>query len=398
MKVSPYRWQGTLLLAFLPLAPLRAQARAPDWLLVMVAEAGHQDGVRFQSPDDPGDGYSRARADLRRHWNGTRGAFDLVLAGDATKYRVLSDLDRFNYDVAARANRRLTQRANATFSAGARSVIAADLAAEAAGAATSGNDTRGPVIEPVSGVIPVGPRLPRLAAHLAATQAGLDYRLTSRTNGTIAMGFSHASFDSPLLLASNTAAAQATLHHRTSEHGGALLQYDSQRGSIQEQTLGVDELGAGWEQEIGHLTGRITAGATHSTTPERSHLEPTGAAQLAAAVAGGAATVNYSRRVSQALGLGTLLTSNRLTAHYQRDVFDAWAVTMSASRAWSRDPSATVGRMVNSDGAAELKHVFAGNLLLGGAVTYRRREQDRLPTLQGFDTRIYLGVMAGAGS
>lgn len=398
MRVSPYSWHAALLLALLPLAPLRPQASSPDWLLVLAAEAGHQDAVRFQSPDDPGDGYWRARADLRRHWNGMRGAFDIVLSGDASKYRVLSDLDRFNYGVAARANRRLTPRANATFSAAARSVIAADLTVAAPDAGTSGADMRSPVTEPASGLVSAGPRLPRVAAHLVATQAGFDYRLAPHTTSAIALGVSHASFDSPLLLASTTAAARATLQHRVGRHGGALLQYDVQRGSAQGQTLGVDELGAGWDQEIGPLTGRVTAGATHSTTSEGSHVEPTGAAQLAAAVAGGTATVDYSRRVSQALGLGTLLTSNRVTARYQRDLFDAWAVTMSASHAWSRDPSPPIGRSGNTDGAAELKHVFAGGLLVGGAVTYRRREQDQLPTLQGFDTRLYLGVVAGVGS
>ena len=398
MGASPYYWQTALLVVLLPLAPIRAQALSPDWVLVLVAQAGHQDGVRFQSPDDPGDGYSRARADLRRHWNGTRGAFEIVLAGDVTKYRELRDLDRFNYDVGARANRRLTPRANATFSAAARSAIASELAVESPGAGMGGFTTGGPVTEPVSGLVPAGPRLPRLAAHLVATQTGFDYRLAPQTNSTIALGFSHASFDSPLLLASNIAAGRATLHHRAIQHGGALVQYDVQRGSTQGQTLGVNELGAGWEQEIGSLTGSITAGATHSTSAERSHLEPTGAARLAAAVVGGTATVDISRRVRQALGLGTLLTSNRVIARYQRHLFDAWALTMSASRDWSRDSGPTMGRSGNSDGAVDLKYIFAGNMFVGGAVTYRRREQDRLPTLQGFDNRLYLGIVATVGS
>ena len=350
--------------------------------------------MRFQSPDDPGDRYSRVRAGLLRHWNGARGAFDLVLSGDATKYGVLSDLDRFNYGVAARGSRRLTPRATGTFSAAARSVIASELSVPSPDAGTPG-EAGNSTTEPASAELSAGPRLPRVAAHLIGTEAAFTYLLSPHTSTTFSADYSHASFDSPLLVASGSAGGHTTLQHRLGRRGTGRLQADVQRGSAQGQPLRSEDLAAGWEQKTGPLTSRIIAGATRSMTQDGSHVEPTGAALLAADVGGGTAAIEYSRRVSQALGLGTLLTSNRVVARYQHGFFDAWALTMSGSHAWSRDPNLTIGRLANTDGVADLRRVFASGLVVGGAVTYRRREQAQLPTLRGFESRVYLGVLAG---
>lgn len=382
-----------ILLTLLSWTPAGAQAPLPGWLLDVNAEGGHEDAVRFQSPDDPGDRYARVRGDLLRHWMGTRGTLDVVASGDARRYAVLSDLDRLNYGVAARATRKLTPRANGSFSMMARTLLATDISAMSPDSGASGPPTEFPPEQ-----VALGARLPRVAANLLGSQAEFEYKLAPRTSATFAADYLHTSFDSPLLTATNTTRGSATLAHQVAPRNSALLQAEIQRGSTQRQPLGSDNVAAGWQQEVGPMTGRILGGATRSTTPGSSRVDPTGAAQLMLPVASGSAEVEYSRRVSQAVGVGTMLTSNRVAARYERNLIDAWEVTMSASHAWSRDPDPAIGRLGNTDGAVDLKHVFGGSFLVGGAVTYRRREQEQLPTLRGFDIRLYFGVVAAARS
>jgi hypothetical protein len=388
--VAAHEGRVALLLALMLCTPLQARAQSTGWLLDLAAEGGHEDAVRFQSVDDPGDQYARVRADLLHHWKSLRGTVDVIASGDATRYSVLRDLDRSNYGVAARATRQLTRRANGTLFVAARNLLATDLTVSP-DVAISGSTTEAP-----SGQVSPGPRLPRVAAHIFTNQAQLGYRLSPRTTATLAADYLHASFDSQILVASNTATGRAVLQHQVSQHGSAIFQADLQRGSEQKQLTSSDNVAAGWEQEIGGITSRVITGATHITTPSGSRVEPSGAVQLTLGLAGGTAAMEYARKTSPALGLGTLLTTNRVLARYQRSVLDGWGASMSASRAWWDDPNPTIGRSGNTDCAVDLKRVIGGRFLVGGAVTYRRREQEQLPTLRGFDTRVYLGVAAGA--
>ena len=396
------RWMD-LALCLAPLVPTsRIEAQAggdpSSHLVAMTAGTGHEGAVRFQQPGDLGDRFTQMTVNGQQLWRSRRGALALAGHVDATRYATLRDLDRVTYDLAVRADRKLTSRLHAVLDVAARRAITSELQA-AVGNAVSDTGSNGAIPDAVARTAPDGSLLPRTVGRVAAVRSTLAYRLSERTTTSLDASYSQASFDTPLLLPGTALILHGTVSQRTGPASALAMETEARHGTTQGKALDAQSLTARWEQRIGRSRARVTGGVARSLRAEGQSFDGTGGLDLSTMIAQGNASLGYARALTQAFGLGTLLRTDRVRVAYQHRSPTGLALTASAQQGWNSDPVTPAGRLIiTSDATAEVVRIFPSGLLIGNAVSFRRREQNPLAPLQGFGVRIFVGVVVASGA
>ena len=387
------------LAALAPTSRLEAQAGADasSHAVAVTVETGHEGAVRFQQPGDPGDRFTRTTLGARQLWRSRRGALALVGHADATHYVTLTDLDRVTYDLALRADRKLTARLDGNVDVAASRAIASELRAVVAVIDSSADSPAIP--DAVGRTAPDGALLPRTVAHLAAVRSSLAYRLSERTTTSLDASYSQTSFDTPPLLPGTTIVLHGAVSRRTGPASTLGLDTEAQHGTTQGKDLDAQSLTARWEQRIGRSRARVTGGFARSARAEGSSLDGAGGLDLSTMVAHGTASLRYARAITQAFGLGTLLRTDRIGVTYEHRSPTGLALTTNAQQAWNSDPATPGSRLIiTTEATAELVRIFYSGFLIGNAVSFRRREQNPITPLQGFGVRIFMGVAVASGA
>lgn len=397
------RWMSLALClaAVAPTSRLEAQTGADpsSHLVAVTVEAGHEDAVRFQQSGDPGDRFTRTTAGARQQWFTRRGVLALTGHVDATRYATLTDLDHITYDLAIRADRKLTSRLTGDLDFAARRAIASELRAAVGSAVIDVGSDGAAIPDAVARTAPDGALLPRTVARLAAVRSSLAYRLSEKTTMSLDASYSQASFDTPLLRPGSAFISHGTVSRRTGPGSALALETEVQHGTTQGMELNAQSLTARWEKQIGRSRARVTGGFARSPRAEGQNFDGTGGLDLSAMVARGTGSLGYSRALTQAFGLGTFLRTDRIRVTYQHTTPTGLALTTSAQQGWNSDPATPGGRLIiTSDATAELIRIFPSGLLIGNAVSFRRREQNPLQPLQGVGVRIFMGVAVASGA
>lgn len=368
-------------------------------LVAVTVEAGHEGAVRFQQPADSGDRFTRTTLGARQLWRTRRGALALAGHVDATHYVTLTDLDRVTYDLAVRADRKLTSRLTADVDVAARRAITSELRAAVGSALIDAGSDGAPIPDAVARTATDGALLPQTMARLAAVRSTLAYRLSERTTTSLDASYSQASFDTPLLLPGTAFVLHGTVSRRTGPASALAVETEARYGTTQGKDLDAQSLIARWEQRIGRSRARVTGGVARSAHAEGQSFDGTGSLDLSTMIARGTASLRYARALTQAFGLGTLLRTDRVGVAYQYRSPTGLALTTSAQHGWNSDPVTPAGRLIiTSEATAELVRVFPSGLLIGNAVSFRRREQNPLAPLQGVGVRIFVGVAIASGA
>lgn len=360
MSTRPRRTIGILTVVACSVAPtvhaqrtLSAPTVRPtrsSWLWVTTAEQGWDSNVRYISADDA-DRINRLNSALVVSRQSLRGSVAVNVGGSAVRYAALGQLDTYTYDIGVEGKRRLTVRTSGTAGVTHSTRLSTD----------------------VVGV----PQLPLLALALQRATAGKlsgEHRFSSATTGVAEAGYRYVSFDTPLLVSGGAFTAKAQTTHRYTSRDAVVLVGEVQAGRANGLPLSSQTLAAGWEPQHNTMRLRLLAGATRFSSGGPSKLIPTGVVDVRDSVGQGLLAATVSRSVTQAFGLGQLLTSTGGNLSYDFQARRGNFLTLGVAIAESRIASGGVVPFRSSAATANIRRVLQSGVTLGAGVAWRQRE------------------------
>jgi Putative beta-barrel porin 2 len=356
-------------------AQRRPETKAParsSWLASLTAEQGYDSNVRFFTADTA-DLVSRANGTVAVTRQGARGRLSVSLAGSTIYFADTRDLNANTYGVGLDGERRLSPRTTGRAGASYQTRLAADI-----GGLTSGQ-----------------PLLRTAYQRSYGGTGALERRFTFNTTGRVDVGYSSVSFDNPSLLPGSALTGSARLSRQLARRGMLVVLSEVQEGRTQGVPLSVQSLGAGWEPRFGSIFGRLVLGATRAASGGPAKILPTGAAQLGDSLGGGALVAGYARSVSQAFGLGVLLTTSVASASYDFQAKRGNFVTIGGAWSNSGPSGGGVGTEFRTRTvSAGFRRVLSTGVTFGLGASYRDRKD--LTEASGFGGQAQFGYTIGS--
>ncbi|MCC7053612.1 MAG: hypothetical protein IT355_10105 [Gemmatimonadaceae bacterium] len=349
---------------------MSTSAKRSEWLLVNTVEQGWDSNVRYLSTADA-DYISQGRSALSVLHIRPRGRVAVRAAGALVRYRDLKDFNAFTYDLGLDGNRRFSAVVTGFAGVGYQKRLSTDVVGLAG--------------------------LPLLALSNQTTfsaATGIERRISSTTTGSVEFGYSSTTFDTPALRPGNALTGKGQLRHLYGRRSAISLLTEVQDGASQGIPLAAQGLSAGWEPSLGQAQAKFVAGATRISTGAAARVIATGAAQLSDSVGRGILAAGVSRGVSQAFGIGQLLTNDVATLTYDFQARRGNFVTVAAALA-SSAPSAGAGTTFRSSSVtAGLRRVLRSGVTAGASASYRQRKD--IAVASGLAANLALGYTLGS--
>lgn len=340
---------------------MSTEAKRSEWLLVTTVEQGWDSNVRYLTGKDA-DFITQGNASLKALRIRPRGKVGITASGGIVNYRTVTDFNAFTYAVGVDGNRRLTPKVTGFAGAGYQKRLSTDVVGAAGLPLLSLSNQR---------------------TFSAAT--GLERRFSPATTANAELVFSNTTFDSPALVPGSAWVGKGQVKHLYGRRSSVSLLTEVQQGESQGVPLDAQTLSAGWEPPLGRLQGKFVLGSTRIATGAAPRYVATGAAQLSDSVAGGAFTAGVARSVSQAFGVGQLLTNEGATLGYEFKARRGNFITLGAAASRSIPSSGTGIRFTSQALTAGLRRVLRSGLTLGASTSYRQRKDLVEATGYGFN-------------
>ena len=341
-----------------------AQSRPRSLTVSLGGGVGYESNVRFQSSGGAGDMATSAAGGVDGVLQSDRSRLSLAARGDATRYRELTDLNRYTYGVELTGARALTPRLNAQLGAGAGSSVSADVGLS-------------------------GTALPLLTLVRSRTwQAGAaaTYRLSAQNSGVADAAFRHIGFGTGGYVDASTLTAHAGFARQATTRRGWRLDYQLERSASEERALSTNTLDGALGMGRGALNVQLRAGAAALFVSDgtASVVRPTGALEARYALGKALFGVDYTRSVGAARGLDRPLAFDRVGLQVEPPPVAGFTLHLSADQAWSKDPVDPTFSLRATTATAEVRRPIGAGLSLSARAFLRRRAQQDVLSSHGF--------------
>ena len=352
-----------------PFIPPMGPPRGPwDWTLGLSASGGYDSNVLFIQPDGAGDYVSRYLGEASAALRTARTSADLYAMGSGAAYRVQTDLDQFTYQVGGDAKITESPRLETRFGAMTQSSLSTLI---------------GPTGAPL-------PLLPLSLSHTTDVNALTTYKVSPTTTATANVDGVRVTFNTPGLVNASVATMHLALTHEyelNASYGGFYeSQFIATPGLL--QTLQTAE--GTWSAPLGPLTARANAGATVLLAPGNAAaaVRPAGGFGLAYLTKTGNSMLRYDHTLSEAYGIGRVLTTDEVGVSYDRGAISdsstaGYQVILSAYQGWSTYATSPVSRLSAAIASAEVRRALLTGLWVGAGAYLRRRDEGTTITSQG---------------
>lgn len=350
--------------------PVPAGAVRSSWLWSTTAEQGWDSNVRYITQDDP-DYISRINTALAVVRQGARGSLGLTASGSGILYADLNELNTFTYEFVADGRRRLTPRTSGQAGAFYRTRLSTD----------------------VIGTL----QLPILGLAFQKSGGGTvsaEHLFSTSTTGRAELGYTYVTFDTPVLVPGGALTARLQSTHRYSRRASYIFGLDVQEGRANGLPLSSQAAVAGWQPRLGSVNLRLIGGVTRFSSGGPAKFLPTGTAEVRDSIGPGTLSAGYTRSVSQAFGIGQLLTTGAATVAYDFQAKRGNFVTLGASMADSKVSSGAGLRFKSRAATAAFRRVLPNGFTFGSGVSYRQRED--VTTASGTAAQVQIGYTLGS--
>ena len=372
-----------LAIALLPALVSPVLAQRPNGVprplaLSLETEVGWDSNVRFGVPGDPGDEVRHLRGGLTKLARTARSELAVALRADVLTHRTVKELDAFTYHLESDGLRRVSPRVSVHARAGAQSRTSSDV--------EIGQDVG-------DGVVPVTSRIPLLPRSRSRTEEGgmsASLELSPRMSALLDASYTHTSFDSPLLVGGSAATVAALVRRRATPLDVAIATLDVHRVRLGREAVLLRTAAGAWTHDASAFVSSLALGATYVTPDSArwSTLAPVASAKLSSRPGrGGELVAEYRRAVSQAFGLGAILSVDEVSAVYRRPFDAGLHFQVGVDRSWSTDLPDRRLRLSSSQLAASLERSLPSGWTVGARVNRRRR--DDLITVDGAQLSIF---------
>lgn len=346
------------------------EAKRSEWLLVTTVEQGWDSNVRYLTGKDA-DFITQGNASLKVLRIRPRSKVGITASGGLVNYRTVTDFNAFTYAVGLDGNRRLTPKVTGFAGAGYQKRLSTDVVGAAG--------------------------LPLLSLSNQETfnaATGLERRFSPATTATADVTYSSTTFDSPALVPGSAWVGKGQVKHLYGRRSSVSVLGEVQQGQSQGVPLDAQTLSLGWEPPLGRLQGKFVLGSTRISTGATPQYIATGAAQLSDSLGGGAFTAGVARSVSQAFGVGQLLTNEGASLSYDFKARRGNFVTLGAATSRSIPSSGTGIRFTSQALTAGLRRVLRSGLTLGASASYRQRKD--IVEAKGYGFNMAFGYAFGS--
>ncbi len=351
--------------------PVPAGSVHSSWLWTTTAEQGWDSNVRYLTGDDDKDFVTRINTAVAVLRQGARGSLGLTAAGSAIRYNELSPLNTYTYEFNLNGIRRLTPQTTGQAGAFYRTRLTTD----------------------VLGTV----QLPLLGLSFQKSGGGVvsaDRRFSAASTGHAEIGYTYVTFDSPVLVPGGALTARASSTHQYSRRAGYTFVADVQEGKANGLPLSSQSVGAGWLPRLGSVQLRLIGGVTRFSSGGPAKFLPTGSAEGRDSIGPGVLSAGYTRAVSQAFGIGQLLTTGAATVAYDFQAKRGNFVTLGASMADSKVSSGAGLRFKSRAATASFRRVLRSGFTFGSGVAYRQRED--VTKASGMAAQMQIGYTFGS--
>ena len=348
--------------------PVMAQQRIrpPQPLSLSVeAETGWDSNVRFGIPGGPGDEVRHLSGGLRKLARAARTELAVALRLDLLTHRTVKELDAFTYHLEGDGLRRLSPRLNVHARAAAQSRTSSDV--------EIGRDA-------VSGVVPetsLLPLLPRSRSRSEEGGAGAFFALSPRTSALLDASYVRTSFDSLLLVGGSAASGSALLRRRVTPLDVGIGTLDVRRVRLGREGVWLRTVAGAWTHDASAFVTSVELGAAYATMDSSrwSTMAPVGSVKLSSLPGRGSQLVGeYRRTVSQAFGLGAILSVDEISVGYGSTFDRGFQLHFRIDQSWSTDLPNRRSRLYSSQLAATLEQPLLSGWTVGARVSKRRRD------------------------
>lgn len=356
------RWRGGTLLGLLSVfgsSQMAAQGgvtQGPSrssWLLTTTGDFSVDNNVLYApKPEAVSDQISRLNSSLRVVRARARSSVELQASGSALFYQKLPRLNLFAWDVTGSGSRRVSANTGASATAFYRNLLTSDARVTAS---------------------PTVLLLRRAIQRSLGGSVAVGRRLTPFTNAGLTASVTNVTFSGEGFIPGTAFNGGGAIRHQFRRLGSAGILLGVEQGSAQGIPLAAQSLSAEWGSIIKKIRLVATAGVTRSANGPVARFLATGGVQASDSIAFGSLSVGYSRSVSQAFGLGTLLETDAFSASYDFQALRGNFVTASAFIGESR--LSTGGSSLRSRGySLGMRRVLLSGLTAGGGASYRQRK------------------------
>lgn len=363
-------WLGVI--AVLVAAPVQGQGGAAtvrsSWLWTTTGEYSWDSNVLYSPAEtEQSDYVRRINTSLRAVRARARSTLDLTASGSAISYQSLRALNLFSWDVAAGGTRRISANTGAAASVFYRNLLAGDSRVT---------------------TTPSTLLLERTEQRSLGGAASIARRLTPFLTASASGGYSQASFSTPGLIAGNAINGLASLRRQLRRTGSLGATFSLEQGNAQGIPLRTQSLSADWVSRIKSVNVALNGGITRLANGPTARFTGIGGVQLSDSIGFGSLSGGYTRSVSQAFGLGTLLETDGLAATYDFQARRGNFVSFSGF--WGVSRASTGGPALKSLGSSlGVRRVLPSGFTVGGGGSYRQRED--IARASGFSASIQLG-------
>jgi hypothetical protein len=352
-----------------PFIPPTGPPRGPwEWTFGLSASGGYDSNVLFIQPDGAGDYVSRFLGEASGAIRTSRSSFDVYAMGSGSAYRRQTDLNQFTYQIGGDAKFIESPRLETRF-----------------GAMTQSNLST--LIGPTGAPLPL---LPLSLSHTTDVNGLATYKVSATTTATASVDGVRITFNTPGLVNASVASMRFALMHQyepaTSYGGWYESQFIATPGLF--QTLHTAE--AAWSGPLGPLTTHVNAGATLLLSPgdAPAAIRPAGGFELAYLTKTGNSILRYDHTLSEAYGIGRVLTTDEVGVSYDRGAMSdsstaGYQVILSAYQGWSTYATSPVAHLSAAIASAEVRRALLTGLWVGVGAYLRRRDESTVVTSQG---------------
>jgi hypothetical protein len=359
-----------------PVAVEGARVVSRTWAFGLRLQEGWDTNVRLLPVEDEMF-VDNVAATLSYQRRGTRGELGFSGRGGAVFYRDDSDLNEFTYTGGMAGAYQLSPRLRGSLSGGVSSAYTHDSAA----------------------LTNQGLVLPLALARTVSGAGGFSYRMGSRTGLSGTGHYDRVSFRragdvaDPALTGGELLGGGVSLDSGLSPRDTLSLGYDYQHSDVGEEDGTAHSLSLGWTRALGaRISMNLLGGVTRFVLAgqESSDLTPKAAAGLSARLRRSTVSLQYSRRVDQAFGLGRDRLSDVISAAYSLTAGRRLRLAASGTYGFSRDPSDPGFRLRTGYYGGEIGVALARRLDLTGSYLFREREPEGGPSVTGHSAGVSL--------
>ena len=343
------------------------QARS-SWLWTTTGEYSWDSNVLYSPAEtEQSDNVRRLNTSLRAVRARARSSLDISASGSAIRYQTLRALNLFSWDVTAGANRRVSANTRAGMSVFYRNLLAGDTRVTTA---------------------PSTLLLQRTEQRSIGGGASIDRRLTPFMTASASAGYNKVSFNTPGVIDGSALNGLAALRRQLRRVGSIGASFSVEQGNAQGIPLRTQSLSAEWASRIKSINIALNGGVTRLANGPTARFTGVGGVQLSDSIGFGSLSGGYTRSVSQAFGLGTLLETDGVSVSYDFQARRGNFVNFSGF--WGVSRASTGGPELKSLGSSlGVRRVLPSGLTAGASASYRQRED--IVRASGYSASVQLG-------